>query len=104
MNTKSLSLGIVLFTLAGAAFSQEFVVAQTQTNSPPPCQENCPQETQAIPNGGQNNMQIDRSGMDKASVHLQVLQQTSQKFTEPSNSKKNTSDDRKPSNKSQNEL
>ncbi|MBC3807317.1 hypothetical protein H8K52_08170 [Undibacterium seohonense] len=96
MNTKQFSLGIALLAVAGIAYSQEFVVTQTQTNNQASCQENCPSEGQ----GGQNAMQIDRSGMDKASVHLQVLQQTSQKFAEPSNNKKNN-DDKKAPNKPQ---
>lgn len=97
MNTKQFSLGIGLLAIAGLAYSQEFVVVPTQTNTPPTCQENCPPESQ----GGQNALQIDRSGMDKASVHLQILQQTSQKFSEPSTSKKNNNDDKKAANKSQ---
>lgn len=104
MKTKHLSLGITLLALVSTAYSQEFVTAQTQSQSqmqasnPPACQENCT-ETQA--NGGQGSLQIDRSGMDKASIHLQVLQQTSQKFVEPSNSKKNSNDDKKPTTKNQ---
>ncbi|MFZ6817005.1 hypothetical protein [Undibacterium sp. Ji22W] len=97
MNTKQFSLGIGLLAFAGFAYSQEFVVVPTQTNTPPTCQENCPPENQ----GSQNSLQIDRSGMDKASVHLQILQQTSQKFTEPTTSKKNNNDDKKTPNKSQ---
>lgn len=108
MKTKHLSLGITLLALVGTAYSQEFVTAQTQSQSqmqasnPPGCQENCA-EAQATggQNGGQGSLQIDRSGMDKASIHLQVLQQTSQKFTEPSNSKKNNHDDKKSSAKTQ---
>ncbi|MFA9274831.1 MAG: hypothetical protein ACEQSE_08150 [Candidatus Aquirickettsiella gammari] len=96
MNTKQFSLGIGLLAVASFAYSQEFIVVPTQANTPPTCQENCPPENQS----GQNALQIDRSGMDKASVHLQILQQTSQKFTEPSTSKKNNNDDKKASNKS----
>ena len=97
MNTKQFSLGIGLLAFASFAYSQEFIVIPAQANTPPACQENCPTENQ----GGQNALQIDRSGMDKASVHLQILQQTSQKFTEPSSSKKNNNDDKKTPNKSQ---
>nr|WP_315482116.1 hypothetical protein [uncultured Undibacterium sp.] len=92
MNTKQFSLGIALIALAGIAHSQEFVVVPTQSSTPPTCQENCPPE---------QAMQIDRGGMDKASVHLQILQQTSQKFTEPSAPKKNNNDDKKAPSKSQ---
>jgi hypothetical protein len=97
MNTKQISLGISLVAFAGLAYSQEFVVSQSQMNNQPSCQENCPVDGAS---GGQNTMHIDRSGMDKASVHLQVLQQSSQKFSEPANAKKNN-DDKKSSNKSQ---
>lgn len=97
MNTKQFSLGIALLAASTIAYSQEFVVSQTQTNNQTSCQDNCPTENQ----GGQNATQIDRSGMDKASVHLQILQQASQKFAEPSNTKKNTSDDKKMPNKPQ---
>lgn len=108
MKTKHLSLGITLLALVSTAYSQEFVTTQAQSQSqmqasnPPGCQENCA-ETQANSgqNGGQSGLQIDRSGMDKASIHLQVLQQTSQKFTEPSNSKKNNNDDKKSTTKNQ---
>lgn len=96
MNTKQFSLGIGLLAFASFAYSQEFIVIPSQSNTPPACQENCSPE-----HGGQNALQIDRSGMDKASVHLQILQQTSQKFTEPSTSKKNNNDDKKTPNKAQ---
>jgi hypothetical protein len=92
MKTKQFSLGIALIALAGIAQSQEFVVVPTQSSTPPACQENCPPD---------QSMQIDRGGMDKASVHLQILQQTSQKFSEPSTAKKNNNDDKKVPNKSQ---
>jgi hypothetical protein len=92
MNTQQFSLGIALIAFVGIAQSQEFVVVPTQSNPPPTCQENCPPE---------QAMQIDRGGMDKASVHLQILQQTSQKFIEPSAPKKNNNDDKKTPNKSQ---
>jgi hypothetical protein len=97
INTKQLALGIALLATSAIACSQEFVVSQTQTNNQTNCQDNCPSESQ----GGQNATQIDRSGMDKASVHLQILQQASQKFAEPSNTKKNTSDDKKTPSKPQ---
>ncbi len=104
MKTKHLSLAIALLALVNTAYSQEFVTSQAQSQSqmqasnPPGCQENC---AEAQANGNQGNLQIDRSGMDKASIHLQVLQQTSQKFTEPSNSKKNNNDDKKSTTKNQ---
>ncbi|MFZ6798494.1 hypothetical protein [Undibacterium sp. Di24W] len=97
MNMKKISLGITLTAIASVAFSQEFVVSQSQMNNQPACQENCPADGA---NTGQGALQIDRSGMDKASVHLQVLQQSSQKFSEPANAKKNN-DDKKPSSKAQ---
>lgn len=97
MNTKQISLGIFLAAVASLAFSQEFVVSQSQMNTQASCQENCPADGAS---GGQNATHIDRSGMDKASVHLQVLQQSSHKFSEPANAKKNN-DDKKPSSKSQ---
>ncbi len=97
MNTKQISLGIFLAAVASLASSQEFVVSPSQMNTQPSCQENCPADGAS---GGQNAPHIDRSGMDKASVHLQVLQQSSHKFSEPANAKKNN-DDKKSSSKSQ---
>ena len=99
MKTKSTYLGIALFTLTGLVYAQEFVIVQPQSTTPPPCQENCSQEGQS----SAQNMQIDRSGMDKASVHLQILQQASPRFTESSgsNSKKPSVEDKKSSAKTQ---
>ncbi|MBR7800015.1 hypothetical protein [Undibacterium fentianense] len=102
MNMKQFSLGFALLAFTSVALSQEFVVvpsqstsqANNQASSQSTCQENCSSE------GGQ--MQIDRSGMDKASIHLQILQQASQKFSEPSfNNKKTANDDKKNPSKSQ---
>ncbi|MBY0573396.1 MAG: hypothetical protein K2P84_06915 [Undibacterium sp.] len=124
MNTKSFSLGIVLFAVIGAAFgqemaAQEFVVPASQVNNSQlnnspvsasqTCQENCTSEAaknqnDAAQNSGNNSgsaPQIDRSGMDKASIHLQILQQTTPRFTESSGVKKPTMDDKKSSTKSQ---
>ncbi len=93
MNMKTISLGLVLSALAGASYAQEFVVSQTQSNKETQCQENCSQEGQA-----QAPLQIDRSGMDKASVHLQIMQQTSPRFTESSGSPKKSPAEEKKSN------
>lgn len=92
MNMKTVSLGIVLASVFGVVQAQElFVVSQPQANKENQCQENCAQDTQA-----QAPLQIDRSGMDKASVHLQIMQQTSPRFSEPAGgSKKSGSDDKK---------
>lgn len=103
MKTSYLSFGIALFALVNIAHSQEFVVApaqsqsQMQASNPPTCQENC-NELQA--GSAQSGLQIDRGGVDKASVHLQILQQASQKFVEPATSKKPSSDDKKSNVKS----
>lgn len=123
--TKSISLGVTLLAFATLGHGQEFVVAQSQMqmNSPPACQENCQQEVQgntqgnSNQHGAQNNNQssnqsngqsgaqgstnFDRSGMDKASVHLQVLQQAAPRFTESSSTKKPANDDKKSSTKTQ---
>lgn len=94
MNMKRISLGLALSAMFGTAYAQElFVVSQTQANKETQCQENCAQEGQA-----QAPLQIDRSGMDKASVHLQIMQQTSPRFTESSGSPKKPSADEKKSN------
>ncbi len=93
MNMKTISIGLVLSAIASASYAQEFVVSQTQSNKEVQCQENCTQEGQA-----QAPLQIDRSGMDKASVHLQIMQQTSPRFTESSGSPKKSSADEKKSN------
>lgn len=96
MNMKTLSLGLILSAFAGVSYAQEFVVSQTQSNKEAQCQENCSQEGQGQ---AQAPLQIDRSGMDKASVHLQIMQQTSPRFTESSGSpKKSPADEKKSSN------
>lgn len=94
MNMKTVSLGIVLASVVGAVQAQElFVVSQPQSNKELQCQENCAQESQS-----QAPLQIDRSGMDKASVHLQIMQQTSPRFSEPSSSSKKPGNEDKKSN------
>lgn len=109
--TKSISLGVALLATATLSYSQEFVVAQSQMNNSPACQENCQQEVQGNnsqhgtqnngQNSGQNSTSFDRSGMDKASIHLQVLQQATPRFTESSNAKKPASEDKKSNTKTQ---
>jgi hypothetical protein len=102
MKTKLLALSVTLFTgfagFASLANSQEFVVSQSQINSQNVAQENCPQEVQS---SGQSNISIDRAGIDKASIHLQVLQQAGSRFSESGNAKKPAAEDKKAGNKSQ---
>ncbi len=122
MKTKSILLGLASYAILGAAFSQEFVVTQIQTNTPPACQENCSHDatqnsqTSALLNQqtiqqtnqqsnksdkGENNVQIDRSGVDKAAIHLQILQQAAPHFTEGSAAKKAATEEKKTSTKTQ---
>lgn len=120
MNMKSFTLNFILIASAMAnASAQEFIVAPSQMNNPPPCQqENCVNDpassnsssSQSPSNqnigssngssGGQG-VKIDRSGMDKASIHLQILQQTAPIFNETIPNKKSGNEDKKTNNKSQ---
>lgn len=43
----------------------------------------------------QSSMTLDRSGIDKASVHLQILQQSTLHFSDSAQAKKPTIDDKK---------
>lgn len=120
MNMKSFTLSFLLLASAmGTASAQEFLVAPSQVNNPPPCQqENCvndpassnssSSQSSSIQNPGPSNggsggqgVKIDRSGMDKASIHLQILQQTAPHFNESGSNKKSGNDDKKTNNKSQ---
>jgi hypothetical protein len=120
MDMKSFSLSFFLLaTVIANASGQEFIVAPSQVSNPPPCQqENCVNDpasastsnsqSSSNQNPGSSNgssggqgVKIDRSGMDKASIHLQILQQTAPHFNETSPNKKSGSDDKKTNNKSQ---
>lgn len=100
MIKKSLLVGLLLSsTLACTAFCQEFYllamsVPVSQLDS----------RTQDLPTASaasQAPMTLDRSGMDKASVHLQILQQSTSHFSESVQAKKPAIDDKKLPIKSQ---
>ncbi|MFZ6744587.1 hypothetical protein ACO0LC_15290 [Undibacterium sp. JH2W] len=88
--------------LAGIAFSQDFMFAAsvpTQNED----QDKTTEVIQEAPVQTANTpapLQLDRSGVDRASVHLQILQQSNQRFSDnaqpaPAAPKKTASDDKK---------
>jgi hypothetical protein len=108
MLKKSIFLCVLSSTLlVGIAFSQDFIFApsipiqnEDQGKTTEVMQE-APAQTSAAP----APLQLDRSGIDRASVHLQVLQQSNQRFTDnsqavPAAVKKTTSEDKKSQAKS----
>lgn len=127
MNMKSLLLSSILFaSLSANAQAQEFIVSPIQANNQPQSQqENCVNESgscSAITSGSSSSsssqssqnqspgpsssstsssgsVQIDRSGMDKASIHLQIFQQTAPHLSEPNQNKKQAPDDKKSASK-----
>ena len=85
-----LKKSIVLFLLstsmlAGLAFSQDYTFMASvptqfeQQNKP---EQEIMQETQAPAAAPQTPVQLDRSGVDRASVHLQILQQSNNRLSE----------------------
>ncbi|MFZ6730302.1 hypothetical protein ACO0LG_00060 [Undibacterium sp. Ji42W] len=108
MLKKSIFLCVLSSTLlAGIAFSQDFMFTpsvptpnEDQDKTTEVMQEALAQTT-AIP----APLQLDRSGVDRASVHLQILQQSNQRFTDnaqpvPAAAKKTASEDKKSQAKS----
>ncbi len=106
MLKKSIFLCLLSSTLlAGIAFSQDFMFAPsipTQHDEQDKTTEIMQEaQTPAVP----APLQLDRSGVDRASVHLQILQQSNQRFsdnaqTTPAPAKKTASDDKKSQAKS----
>lgn len=102
--------------LAGIAFSQDFMFTPsipTQNSDQDKTAEaiaEVMQEAPASTPASPAPLQLDRSGVDRASVHLQILQQSNQRFTDnvpsvnaqptPAAVKKTASDDKKSQAKS----
>lgn len=124
MNMKSLLLSSILFaSLSANAQAQEFIVSPIQANNQTQSQqENCVNESgscsanttsssssqssqtqspgpSSSSTSSSGSVQIDRSGMDKASIHLQILQQTAPHLSEPNQNKKQAPDDKKSASK-----
>jgi hypothetical protein len=83
--------------LAGTAHAQEFVphTVLMAMSVPPAPQDGRNQDAQSSGSAVYNAVTLDRSGMDKASVHLQILQQTNGHFSETAQAKKPVADDKK---------
>lgn len=73
--------------LAATAFSHGFAALAMSAPSV--------QQDKAIREAAPSVMQLDRSGVDRASVHLQILQQTNTHFAETLPSKKTSANDKK---------
>jgi hypothetical protein len=100
MIKKSIIVGVFLSsTLACTAFCQELLslaisvpVSQLDGRS---------QDLPTASAASQSPMTLDRSGMDKASVHLQILQQSTMHFSDSVQAKKPAVEDKKLPIKSQ---
>lgn len=100
MLNKSIFVGLVFSSaLACTAFGQELL---SLTMSVPASQQDGRNSDFPIASAAsQSPMTLDRSGMDKASVHLQILQQSTTHFSESVQAKKPAIDDKKLPIKSQ---
>ena len=108
MLKKSIFLCVLSSTLlAGIAFSQDFMFAPsipTQNEDQDKTTEVMQEAPAQVP-ASPAPLQLDRSGVDRASVHLQILQQSNQRFTDnsqpvPAAAKKTASEDKKSQAKS----
>lgn len=114
MLKKSIALCLLSSSLlAGYAFSQEFMLIASIPNQFE-LQDKIPEVMQESPASSPTPtapLQLDRSGMDRASVHLQILQQTNLRFVDNSQPapaavattppvKKTAADEKKPQTKS----
>jgi hypothetical protein len=103
MLKKSILFGLLLSTLllgtAGIASSQEFI--PMAMSLPTPQQDGHNTDAQSDSAACQAPVLLDRSGMDKASVHLQILQQTTTHFSDTAHAKKPVADDKKSAIKAQ---
>ena len=98
MNKKSIFLGILLSSgLVSTVFGQNYVSMALST----PATQQDGQNASAI-SSVQSVLMLDRSGMDKASVHLQILQQTTGHFADTAQAKRPMTDEKKLQTKSQN--
>ena len=100
MLRKSILVSLLLSSaLASTAFCQELL---SFTMSVPASQQDSRSPDLPIASAAsQSPMTLDRSGMDKASVHLQILQQSTTHFSESIQTKKPAIDDKKLPTKSQ---
>lgn len=106
MLRKSLLLVLLLSTvMLGATSSASVSIAQELTpgamSIPTLQQDNCDSDQQVESAASQTPVLLDRSGMDKASVHLQILQQTSTHFSDIAQARKPAAEDKKSLLKSQ---
>lgn len=100
MLKNSLLLVLLLSTvMLGTASSANESIAQELTpgamSIPPPQQDSCHSDQQEDSAASQTPVLLDRSGMDKASVHLQILQQSSTHFSDIAQARKPAAEDKK---------
>ncbi len=78
------------FTEMGAGMNETMSASESANKSTPESAAETPgTENSASTADNPNGVQLDRSGIGRASVHLQILQQSNQHFnTEPGSSKK----------------
>lgn len=100
MIKKFILVGLLLSsTLACTAFCQE--LCSLAMSVPVSQLDGRSLEIPSASAASQSTMTLDRSGMDKASVHLQILQQSTSHFSESVQAKKPAIDDKKLPVKSQ---
>lgn len=106
MLKKSILLGLLLSSaLLGTAGQAISAIEQELTPTAPlsiPAPQQDDRNTDALADNAacHEPVLLDRSGMDKASVHLQILQQTTTHFSDTAQAKKTVTDDKKPALKS----
>ena len=94
MIKKSIFVAILLSsTLACTVFCQEFIAMALPISVPQ--QDGRGLEASMASAAAQSSMTLDRSGIDKASVHLQILQQSTLHFSDSAQAKKPAIDDKK---------
>lgn len=94
MTKKSLFLGLLLSTvLVSSVFSQEFILVAMSGGATPINIRG--QETHTTNDAAQSTVMLDRSGINKASVHLQIFQQTAGHLTDTVQAKKSITEDKK---------
>lgn len=94
MIKKSILVGLLFSsTLACTAFCQEFIAMALSI--PASQQDGRNPDMPTASAASQSPMTLDRSGMDKASVHLQILQQSTSHFSDSVQAKKPSTDDKK---------
>ncbi|MFZ6814522.1 hypothetical protein ACO0K3_08635 [Undibacterium sp. Rencai35W] len=84
---------VTLAFLAGITFSQDS--ASMAISAPTVQSSSQAQEGSATSASAQSSVMLERGGMDRASVHLQILQQTSPHFADSNPPKKLPGEDKK---------